>query len=124
MKFRHLAAPAALLTSIGAFATTYALPAPGITINPNYSNNTTIVTIGATTWRGPSAYYYVGECVKPDSPSYRCDILQEDNVPLTAPGQAPIYATITLQSAAVLVRSGHNYWHQVYTVLTGSVEMP
>lgn len=108
-----------------AFAgTTYDLPNPAITVNPNYSNNTTIVTMGATSWRGPSAYYYIGECVRPDDAGYHCNILQEDNVTLTSPGHDPISVTITLQSASILHRSGHNYWSSIDTLLDGSVTLP
>ena len=123
MKFRNLAA-AALLVSTGALGATFDLPDPSITVNPNYGGNTTIVTLGGVTWRGPSAYYYVGECARPDSTGYRCNVLQEDNVPLTSPGHAPIAVSITLQEAAVLIRSGHNYWRNSDTVLAGQVTTP
>lgn len=115
---------AALFATLALAGTTYQLPNPAITVNPNYSNTTTLVTIGSVTWRGPSAFYYVGECQRPDDSGYRCNILQEDNVTLTAPGHAPIAVTIAMQSASILIRSGHNYWRSSDTVLNGAVTLP
>lgn len=114
----------ALVTLAAFAATTYILPDPTVTVTPNYSNTTTLVTIAKVTWKGPSAYYYVSECAKPDAAGYHCSVLQEDNVVLTSPGHMPLTVTITMQSAGVLIRSGHNYWRYTNLVLAGSVTKP
>ena len=53
-----------------AFADTTSLPDPDVTVNPNYQNTTTIVTVWTDgvpkTYRGPSQFIYFSECVKPD----------------------------------------------------------
>lgn len=115
---------AALFATAVLADTTYQLPNPAITVTPNWSNTTTIVTMGTVTWRGPSGFYYVGECQRPDDSGYHCSILQEDNVTLTVPGHAPIAVTIAMQAASILIRSGHNYWRQADTVLNGAVTLP
>lgn len=105
-------------------STTFVLPNPAITVTPNYSNITTIVTIGTVTWKGPSAFYYVSECTKPDSTVYHCNVLEEDGVTLTAPGHDPMSVSLQYQDAAILIRSGHNYWRQSDTLLNGTVTLP
>lgn len=99
------------------------VPNPAITVNPNYSNTTTIVTMGTTSFRGPSRFFYVGECQKPDSASYRCDVVEEDQVVLTAPSGQTMVVSLVVQSSAVLIRSGHNYWRHTDTVLSGTVSL-
>lgn len=113
----------ATLLASAAQATTYPVPDPAIFINPNYGNTTTIVTMAGVTYRGPSAFVYAGECARPDDAGYRCDILTEYSVQLTAPGHAPIGVSLTIQSANVLIRSGHNYWRHSDTLLSGSVTL-
>ncbi len=108
--------------STGALAgTTYALPDPSIIVTPNWANTTTIVTVRSTTYRGPSAFYYVRECARPDSRSYHCMILREDHTKVTSATGAAAFVTLKVQSASILIRSGHNYWRQADTVLAGSL---
>lgn len=103
---------------------TYQLPDPAIRVTPNWSYTTTIVTMGDTTWRGPSHFYYVGECLRPDGPGYHCNLLQEDNVTLTADGHDPISVSLGIQSYGILIRSGHNFWRNADILLNGSVTFP
>jgi hypothetical protein len=114
---------AALAVSGAASAATYDLPDPSIYVNPNV-NGTTVVTVEGNTYRGPSAYVYVSECVKPDSPTYHCSILQETDVVLTATNGNTISVSILYQQASTLIRSGHNYYRQSQTVLDGAVITP
>jgi hypothetical protein len=115
---------ATMLAASGiASAATYDLPDPAIYVNPNV-NGTTVVTVEGNTYRGPSAYVYVSECVKPDSPTYHCSILQETDVVLTATNGNTISVSILYQQASVLIRSGHNYWRQSQIVLDGTVVTP
>lgn len=102
-------------------ATTYSLPDPAVSVNPNYSNTTTLVTIGSVLYKGKSNYYYVGECAKPDTSGYHCNVEEEDEVLLTALDGSTVTVTIVMQSSATLIRSGHNYWRSAYTILDGSV---
>jgi hypothetical protein len=104
--------------------TVYNLPDPTVTVNPNYSGTTTIVTIGGVSYRGPSAYYYVSACATPNRVGYHCSILEEDDVTLTAPDGSTLVATIIYQAASVLIRSGHNLWRSSALVLDGTVTIP
>jgi hypothetical protein len=114
-----------MLVSVAAQAATYELPDPDIPVTPNYSNTTTIVTIAGVTYRGPSQFYYVSECAKPDGPYYRCDVMSESDVVLTAQDGSGALATVNLtaQFSSTLIRSGHNYWRQGQTVLNGDLAM-
>lgn len=105
-------------------ATSYPLPDPAIAVNPNYSGTTTIVTIAGVTYRGPSQFYYVSACAKPDGPKYHCSILVESGVVLTAPDHTTVTVNLTIQSASVLITSGHNYWRSSQLVLSGEVTVP
>jgi trehalose utilization protein len=113
-----------LFSSAALAGATYALPDPSIIVTPNWSNTTTIVTVGSTTYRGASAFYYVRECAKPDSSTYHCMIIREDHTKLTSDSGAAAFVTLTVQSASTLIRSGHNYWRQTDTVLSGSLTFP
>jgi len=114
-----------LLMSGVVAAATYSLPDPSIAVTPNTINNYTYVTVGGVQYSGPSAYYYVSECVKADVPfKYRCDVMQEDEVVLTSSTGATITATIIYQQASTLITSGHNYWRSSQVVLAGSVTTP
>lgn len=116
---------ALLAFSSAAFASiTYQLPDPTIFVNPNYSNTTTIVQIAGVTYRGPSQFYYVSECAKPDGPKYHCNVLAESGVVLKDANGNPITVVLTIQDASVLITSGHNYWRQSQIVLSGSVTTP
>lgn len=121
MKFKYLAL--LLLSAVAQAATVYPLPDPAIFVNPNYGNTTTIVTIAGVTYRGPSAFYYVSECAKADGARYHCDVLAETDVLLKASDGSQALVTLTIQSAAVLITSGHNYWRNTDTVLNGSVKL-
>lgn len=102
----------------------YTLPDPNIFVSPNYSNTTTIVTMGGRTYRGPSHFFYVSECSKPDSATWHCDVLSEVGVVLTAPDHSMITVNMTIQSSGVLIRSGHNYWRYAQLLLSGDVTIP
>ena len=106
-------------------AATYALPDPSILVTPNTLNNYTAVTVAGVRYTGPSAYYYLSECAKPDVPyRYRCDVLQEDAVVLTSSTGSTITVTIIYQQAYTLITSGHNYWRPSQVVLAGTVTTP
>lgn len=118
-----IALSALLLTSI---ASATDLPAPNAIVNPNYNNNTTIVSFTSgiqvlITYRGPSAFYKLSECAKPDSSTYRCDVIQESNVLLTAPDGSTAVVNLTVQDAWTLNRSGHNTWVHSQIILAGDV---
>lgn len=120
MKFLAL-----LLLSVGAHAATvYPLPDADISVTPNYSNTTTIVTLAGVNYRGPSAFYYVSECTKPDSARYHCNVMSERAVLLTATdgSGAKLLVDIDAQFSSTLITSGHNYWRQSQILLSGSVK--
>lgn len=115
----------ALFFSTGVLAgTTYALPDPSIIVTPNWSYTTTIVTVKSRTYRGPSAFYYVRRCAKADTASYHCMVLREEHTKITSATGAVAFATLKVESASVLIRSGHNYWRQTDTVLSGALTFP
>lgn len=114
----------AMLLAGAAQAATYPLPDPAISVNPNYSNTTTIVTIAGVTYRGPSQFYYVSECARPDGPTYHCNVMAESGVVLVAAGGQTITVDLTVQFAGILIRSGHNYWRTSQLVLNGDVTTP
>lgn len=112
-----------LAASAAAHAATYELPDPAVQVTPNYGNTTTIVTIAGVTYRGPSAFYYVRECDKPDSTRYHCNVMAESGVLLTE-AEVPhrtVLVDMTAQFAAVLITSGHNYWRQSQILTSGRV---
>lgn len=104
-------------------ATSYSLPDPAVTVNPNYSNTTTIVTVAGVTYKGASQYYYVSECSQPDGARYHCNILREDNVVLKDSNGHVAVVSLTIQDASILIISGHNYWRQSVTVLSGTLSL-
>lgn len=112
-------------TGVALASTTYELPNDAFSVNPNYNNTTTIVTVGATTYRGPSQFFYVGECARADGPKYHCNVMQENQVVLTAPNGSTLVVNLTVQFASVLITSGHNYWRNSQIVVTpSSVTLP
>ena len=116
---------AALAVSGAASAATYDLPDSAILVTPNTLSNYTAVTVAGVRYTGPSAYYYLSECAKPDVPyRYRCDVLQEDAVVLTSSTGSTITVTIIYQQAYTLITSGHNYWRSSQVVLAGTVTTP
>lgn len=119
---------ASILVATAVNAGTTNLPAANVTVNPNYNNNTTIVSFTQgtkvlITYRGPSQFYYVSECSKPDSPSYRCDIIEETDVVLTAGDGSAAVVSMVLQDAWLLNRSGHNQWVHQQIILSGEVDV-
>lgn len=116
----------AAFSSMALASTNYPLPDPAIAVNPNYSGNTTIVTIAGVTYRGLSQYYYQGECSKPDGPKYHCDVMSESGVVLTevAVPHRTVVVNLTVQFASVLSTSGHNQWLHSTIVLAGDVTTP
>lgn len=104
-------------------AATYPLPDPAISVVPNYSNTTTIVVLNGVTYRGPSAFYYVRECDKPDGARFHCNVMQEAGVVLTAQdgSGARVVVDLVVQFASTLITSGHNWWRSTQTVLSGDV---
>ena len=121
---RKLVLFAGMFVAAAAQAATYKLPNPAIAVIPNYSNRTTIVTIRGVTYRGPSRFYFVRQCYKPDGPDYHCDVMAESAVVLKAQDGSGMRAIVTLtaQFSSTLIRSGHNYWRQSQIVLHGHVK--
>lgn len=113
-----------LAASAAAHAATYELPDPAVQVTPNYGNTTTIVTIAGVTYRGPSAFYYVRECDKPDTTRYHCNVMAESGVVLKDENGNPVVVSLTAQFAAVLITSGHNYWRQSQIVTSGNATTP
>lgn len=112
----------AFMATTAQAATTYNLPDPAVSVNPNYGNTTTIVTIAGVAYRGPSQFVYFSECARPDAPNaYRCNIETESNVVLTAEDGSVVVVNLTVQFASVLIRSGHNFWRPSQIVLSGDV---
>lgn len=107
-------------------ATAYELPDPavGVSLVPTQIAGTTTITVGGKTYTGASAFYYVSECVKPDSTRYHCSVLQEDNVTLAATDGSTITATLRIEKGTTLVTSGHNYWKPFARLLGGEVLVP
>jgi hypothetical protein len=105
-------------------ATTYDLPDPAIYASFNSSFNRTYVTVAGKSYSGTSQFYYVGECALPDTATRHCNVLEEDDVTLTATDGSTIIVTIVGQHQSVLIRSGHNYWRQSDTVTGGTVTLP
>lgn len=110
-----------------AAAAEYDIFDPAVTfVNVNYNNNTTIVQLNGVYYRGPSAYYVIPGCTKPNSTYYRCAVYEEDNVVLTATDNsgATISVSIVYQHTSTLNRSGHNYWVPRTTILSGTITTP
>jgi hypothetical protein len=103
--------------------TTYTLPDPAVPVTVNETYNTISATLGSTYYSATSAFYYVSECAKPDSPTYHCNILAEDNLILNASGNT-VVISLVIQSQSVLIRSGHNYWRHSNTILSGTLTTP
>lgn len=113
------------VTAAAMASTTYDLPNSAFNVTPNWSNTTTIVTVGATTFRGPSQFYYVSACAAPNTARYHCSVQREDQVVLTAPDHSTMVVSLTVQFAGVLITSGHNYWRNSQIVVTpSSVTLP
>lgn len=112
---------ACLITSAAVAGTGYSLPDPSVRVTPNASGTATIVTVRKMTYRGPSAFYYVHRCADADTAYYHCIVIHEQHVTLTAPTGAVAIVWLTVQSASVLIRSGHNYWRHTDTVLAGGL---
>jgi len=104
--------------------TTYSLPDPLFRITPNGSGTTTTVAVNRATYNGPSAFYYVSKCAKADTTSYHCMVIREDHVKIVSGSGAVAFVTLIVQSASVLIRSGHHHWRQTDTVLAGSLTVP
>ncbi len=104
-------------------ATFYSLPDPGVIVNPNFGNTTTIVTVAGKTYRGASNFVYFSECTKPDAVRYRCNIMTEDDVILVASDGSVARVSLTVQFASTLIVSGHNYWRNSQTVLAGELDV-
>ena len=104
--------------------TVYDLPDPAVTVRLNFLYNTTSVTIDGVSYTGPSQFYYLSECALPDTFYRHCNILEEDNVVLTAADGSTVTATVIDQSLRTLIRSGHNYWRSSETVIGGTVTTP
>lgn len=117
---------ASLLLCAVARAGTTNLPDPNVIVNPNYNNNTTIVSFTSgiqvlKTYRGPSRFYYFAPCAKPDSPTYRCTVQSENGVVIVAPDGSTAVVNLTVQFAYLLNRSGHNFWVSQQIILAGDV---
>jgi hypothetical protein len=107
----------------------YNLPDPHVVVNLSVPGKTTVTiyhrNIDGTgvgkTYTGNANFIYSSECSKPDSASYRCDIMTETGEVLVAADGSTLTADITAQFYANLIISGHNYWRQGQTVLSGLV---
>lgn len=112
-----------LIASVAMASTSYTLPDPAVTVTPNWSNTTTIVTVAGVTYRGPSHFYYVSACAKADGPRYHCNVLAETDVVLTDSTGNTAVVSLTMQDASILIISGHNYWRQSQVVLNGDLSL-
>lgn len=107
-----------------AAGTVFTLPDSRVSVTPNYSGNTTIVSVAGVSYRGPSQFVYLSECVKPDSATYRCDIKTESNVVLVATDGSTVVVNLTVQFASTFSStstSGRSYWRSSQIVLSGDV---
>lgn len=103
-------------------AATYDLPDPAVTVTISAAFNTTSVTVAGKSYRGTSQFYYVSECPGiVDTYAKHCNILEEDDVVLTAADGSTVTVTIVDQSLTVLIRSGHNYYRHSDTLLSGEL---
>lgn len=104
----------------------YELPntAVGVGLIPTQIASTTTIAVGGKSYSGASTFYYVSECVKPDSVHYHCSVLQEDNVILVAKDGSTITATLRVEKGTTLVTSGHNYWKPFARLIGGEVQVP
>lgn len=113
---------AAYLLFIG-YAQATSLPDPAVSVDLR-TPGTTYVTVGGVRYGGPSEFVYFSECSKPDGPRYRCDIRTETDVTLYSNTGASIVVSLTVQFASTLIISGHNWWRQSQTVLSGDLTLP
>jgi hypothetical protein len=106
----------------------YTLPDPNVTVS--LASDVTAVTlrwrtadqvIHYKTYTAASQFVYLSECSKPDSSSYRCDVMTESGVTLVAADGSTVTVDITAQFAADYVASGHPWWRQSQIVLNGTV---
>jgi hypothetical protein len=113
-----------LLISAAAQAST-TIDLPNATVYVNLASGNTVVGINGLYYRGASEFVYFSECSKPDVPyRYRCNIMVETDVVLRDAAGNPITVSITAQFASIYVASGHPYWRQSQTVLSGEVVAP
>lgn len=116
------AAIAAMALVGGVQAGTANVPDPAVIVSPNSA--TTIVIVNGKTYRGSSNFVYFSECAKPDGPRFHCSVSIEDVVLVSVDGSVAVVEGLAVQFAGVLITSGHNYWRNTTTVLSGQVTTP